>query len=114
MSAVKPVSATVGKWLRENGWSLGGLTGQDWPALKAAAHIVELWCAADSSGRKYAAIAFRHVVESMQPTMRHLAYHAIAHVSDWSFRDQLWYQADLERLENPGLCAYEPGGSARG
>jgi len=107
MSATKPYAATVAKWLRDNGMRLGGLTGQDWPALKSAVHIVELWCAADSSGRRYAAMAFRHVVESMQPELRHLAYHAIAHVGDWSHRDQLWQEADLESLENPGRCTYE-------
>lgn len=107
MSTTKPVSATIAKWLRENGWGLGGLTGQDWPALKAAVEIVNLWCASDDEGRECAAKAFGTVVEAMQPNLRHLAYHAIAHVGDWSHRAQLWHAAGLEPLQNPGRCKYE-------
>jgi hypothetical protein len=106
-TATKPVSATVAKWLRDNGHSLGGLTGQDWPALKAAVHIVELWCAADSQGRIHAAIAFNACVRAMQPELRRLAYHSIAHVGDWSHREQLWNAAQLPPIDNPGRCTYE-------
>lgn len=97
----KPVSATIARWLRENGHRLGGLTGQDWPALKSAVHIVELWCASDDSGRRHAAKAFGCVVLAMQPQLRYLAYHAIAHVGDWSHRQELWFDAGLEPLDPP-------------
>lgn len=108
MSATKPPAATIGKWLRDNGHPLGGLTGQDWPALKAAVQIVELWCSADSEGRLQAAIAFNACVRAMQPNLRHLAYHAIAHVGDWSHRDELWRIAQLPEIHDIPLCTYEP------
>lgn len=104
----KPVCVTVWAWLKANGFTnTAGMTGQDVPALEAAVQCVALWCASDSSGRKYAAQAFRCCVESMQPTFRRLAYHSIAHVGDWSHRDKLWQAADLETLENPGRAIYE-------
>lgn len=103
----QPPAATVGKWLRANGWNLGGLTGQDWPALRAAVSIVELWSSADDEGRTQAAIAFNACVRAMQPELRRLAYHAIAHVGDWSHRQQFWNAAQLPTLENPGRCTYE-------
>lgn len=113
-TAAKPVCKTVGPWLKDNlGPCLGGLTGQDWPALKSAVHIVELWCASDSRGRRNAEIAFGAVVSAMQPNLRRLAYHAIAHVADWSHRDKLWQAANLEPLDYSGLCKYERGGSER-
>ncbi len=113
MSATKPPSQTIARWLRDQGFGLGGLTGQDWPALKSAVHIVELWCSADSDGRRHAAAAFRAVVLAMQPALRVLAYHSIAHVGDWSHRGELWRAAQLEPIADPGLCAYEPGGAKR-
>ena len=113
MTATKPPAATISKWLRENGMSLGGLTGQDWPALRSAVQIVELWCLSDSQGRTQAAIAFCAVVHAMQPNLRYLAYHSIAHVGDWSFREELWIAAQLPPLDDIPLCNYEPGGAAR-
>jgi hypothetical protein len=112
MAARKPYAATIGPWLTENlgkGWA-GPLCGQDWPALKAAAHIAELWCAADYHGREYAAIAFGGVVSAMQPGCRYLAFHAVAHVGDWGMRWQLWQQAKLNDADvfgRPG-CKYGP------
>lgn len=114
MSSIKPPAATIGKWLRDNGHHLGGLTGQDWPALKSAVQIVELWCSSDSQGRVQAAIAFNAVVRCMQPNLRHLAYHSIAHVGDWSHRSELWAQAQLPPLDRIPLCLHEPGGLMRG
>lgn len=110
MTTNKPPSQTIARWLRENGFSLGGLTGQDWPALKSAVHIVELWCASDSDGRRCAAVAFGAVVRAMQPQLRFLAFHAIAHVGDWGHRAELWAQAGLEPLERVPSCKYEPQG----
>lgn len=114
MKKQKQISETVFDWLAENGFTrLGGMTGQDYPALKAAAHVIELWSCADSNGRRYAAAAFGAIVRTIQPQYRCLAYHAIAHVCDWSDRDQLWVAAGLEPLSNPGVCSWEPGGSER-
>lgn len=107
MSSTKPPSATIAKWLRDNGHRLGGLTGQDWPALKAAVQIVELWCYSDTNGRRCAAVAFGAVVQAMQPELRYLAYHSIAHVGDWSHRAELWAMANLQPLGRVPACKHE-------
>lgn len=105
----KPPCATISMWLRENlGPCMGGLTGQDWPALKSAVQIVELWCSADHESKQQAAVAFGAVVRCMQPNLRYLAYHAIAHVGDWSHRDKIWRDAGLTPLENIRRCKHEP------
>jgi hypothetical protein len=104
----KPYAATIAMWLRDNlGPCLGGLTGQDWPALKAAVQIVELWCSADHTGKVHAANAFQCVVNAMQPNLRYLAFHAIAHVGSWSHREQLWQQAGLPVLQRIPRCKFE-------
>jgi hypothetical protein len=104
----KPVSATLFPWLTANlGKCLGGLTGQDFPALKTAVQAVELWCSADSSGRQFAAVAFGSAVRAMQPNLRYLAFHSIAHVGDWSHRLQLWTAAGLELPSYIPRCKYE-------
>lgn len=108
MAKTKPVCETLFPWLKANGFNnLAGLTGQDYPALKAAVQIVELFLSCDSHNRKYVAKAFGLIVGTIQPIYRNLAYHSIAHVGDWSHRDELWDLADLERLENPGRCTFE-------
>lgn len=107
MSTTKPLCKSVAPWLKQNGFALGGLTGQDVPALKSAVHIVELWCYADDDGRQHAAVAFGAVVQAMQPNLRVLAFHSIAHVGDWGRRSVLWAQAGLGPLENVGRCKFE-------
>jgi hypothetical protein len=94
--------------LRENlGPCLGGLTGQDWPALKCAVHIANLWLSTDHDGKRNAAQAFRSVVFCMQPNLRWLAYHSIAHVGSWSHRNDLWREAGLPVLEHVPRCKFE-------
>lgn len=91
----KPVCQALSAWLNANfgkGWS-AALTGTDARALPAAVHIVELMSIAGTSASL--AKAFGFVVETMQPSTRYLAYHAIAHVLDWSDRDRIWDAADL-------------------
>lgn len=107
-SRYQPPAATLSRWLRDNlGPCLGGLTGQDWPALRAAVQIVELWVSSDHEGRRGAAQAFRCVVLCMQPNLRWLAYHAIAHVGSWSHRDDLWNAAGLPVLQHVPRCKFE-------
>lgn len=112
MSSAKPQPhcVTIFPWLRSNlgKRSLGGLTGQDFKALRAAVEIVHLWSYCDAPDE--VAEAFGIVVKQMQPTMRRFAFHAIAHVTDWPQRAQLWEAAGLEAIEMPGLCSYERGG----
>lgn len=79
------------------------LTGTDWKALRAAVHIAELY-AYDSDPSVIA--AFGLIVSRMQPSTYHLAYHAIAQVTDWGFRARIWVAAGLPEF-NPGRCKYE-------
>ncbi len=59
-------------------------------------------------------MAFAAVVLQMQPPCRQFAYHAIAHVMDWSNRSEIWHAAELEgEGEFSWLCAGEPGGKER-
>lgn len=101
----RPTAQTVVKWLRDNGQPLGGLTGCDAQALRAAVQIVELY--AYTRGDDLAQ-AFGTVVRQMQPEMRFLAYHSIAHVLDWRDRARVWAQAGLEPLGSIPECTYGP------
>jgi hypothetical protein len=51
--------------------------------------------------------AFAQCVRCMQPQSRYLAFHAIAHVMDWSDRSRLWQLANLEPVRGP-RCKFEP------
>lgn len=98
MSTSKPYSATISAWLTANlgkHWG-GALTGQDWPALKAVVEIVNAYASSDGEGRKNCVAAFGAMVLTMQPSCRYLAFHAVAHVLDWSDRWRLFRAAGLE------------------
>lgn len=104
----KSYSDTLFPWLKANGFThLGGLTGQDFPALKAAVMIAHAYTSSDGDARQHCADAFGAMVRCIQPNYRNLAYHAIAHAYDWGARDMLWQQAGLEPLEHPGRCTNE-------
>lgn len=112
MAAPKPYAATIGPWLTANlgkGWS-APLTGQDWPALKAVVEIVNAWTSSDYEGREQCVAAFRAMVLTMQPGCRYLAFHAVAHVADWSHRWELWNAAGLDESLVVGKrgCKYGP------
>lgn len=94
----------LAKWLTLNGLSLGSLTGTDWRALDAAAHIIELYAV---SGDEEALTAFRSVVLCMQPTTREFAFHAIAQCLDWSDREVIWHRAGLPPLAAWTRCKGE-------
>lgn len=107
----EPPCKTVLPWLKANLGKrcLAPLTGTDARALSAAVQIAELWTVADM--RVVVAQSFGLVVRSsMQESTRYLAYHAIAHVGDWSFRAELWQMAGLEPIERLPVCAFGPGG----
>lgn len=104
----KPAAQTITKWLRQNGQALGGLTGCDARALRAAVQIVELFA---YDGTRDIALAFGACVRRMQPETRHLAFHAIAHVMDWDDRAKMWAAAELEPLGQIPACTYGPGGN---
>lgn len=107
----KPVSQTILPWLKANlgkRWQ-AALTSTDLSALMAAAHCAELWV---RTGTREVAAAFGQVASVMQPGLRYLAYHTVAHIGEWRDRAFLWEAAGLTALENPGVCAYEPGGGS--
>ena len=66
------------------------MCGQDWPALKAAVEIMNTYSVCDFNGQEQCIIAFKAMVLSMQPGLRYLAFHSIAHVMDWSTRWKVW------------------------
>lgn len=105
----KPVCVTLLPWLKANLGShcLGCLTGQSGRALAAAAQILSLYSSCDDTAAPHALAAFRAVVETMDPPERTLAYHAIAHVMDWSDRPRIWAAAGLPEITNPSRCHYE-------
>lgn len=104
----KPVAATILKWLRDNGHSLGILTSQDSRGLLASVQIVPLWGPYEANSKDIAA-AWGACVREMQPGAQQLAFHAVAHVANWDTRFQLWRAAGFHGLPQPCCrCKYEP------
>ena len=104
---MKTYSTTLFPWLRANlqPGCLGALTSTDAAALRAAVEIVDLYSSCRSAD---VAKAYGLIVSRMQPQTQYLAFHAVAHVMDWSTRGELWIAAGL----NPNLkyprCKWEP------
>ncbi len=104
----QPHAATILKWLRDNGQSLGALTGQDTRALQLCVSAMALYSSCDQEMESHALSAFRGGVVAMQPSTRHLAYHAVAHVLDWPAREMIWRRAECPELgRHPGHCTHE-------
>ena len=97
-------------WLKGNGILVGGLTSHDVAALCAATAIAELWIRGDTGHRRLSATAFFSVVSQMQPEVQYMAFHAIAMVSDWCYRMELWSQSGLSRiaLDHVPECQFAP------
>lgn len=95
--------ANLGRGPRDRG-VFSALTGTDWRALAAAAHILELYSICNAPA---VIEAFRHVVMQMQPKTRYFAFHAIAFLAEWETRARLWKQAGLsfEDLEHSPRCS---------
>jgi hypothetical protein len=103
----KPPSTTISAWLKSNlGKSaLAGQTGTDQKALLAAVQIIDLY----SYDRDPSLLgAFGAVVRRMQPKQYFLAFHATAHVMDWSDRVSVWTQAGLPTDIKVPRCIFEP------
>ncbi len=103
--APKPPCQTLPKWLKENlgPRCLAPLTSTDSRALLAAVQIVELYAV---ERRPEVLEAFARIVGCMQKSCWSLAYHAIAHVMDWSDRSRLWRAAGLPEID-VGRCQFE-------
>lgn len=114
MAKPKPLSEQVLEFLRGNlgKHCLAPLTGTDYRALMAAAHLMEAY---SGDGHPCYLEAFRLTVQRMQPKCWYFAYHTIAKALDWGDRMDLWMKAGLptEPLENTPRCEFEPGGAAR-
>ncbi len=108
----KPLCQSLRTWLKANlgNRCLAPLTSADSMALDAAVHVAALWA---YTRRPELADAFAGVVELMQSTTRHLAYHAVAHYANWEDRATLWGLSGLPYPQGAYLCAFEPGGSQR-
>lgn len=93
-------------WLKANlgPRCLAPLTGTDTRSLRAAVQIIEAY----AFDRDPSLIeAFGLVVRRMQPSTQEFAYHAIAHVMEWSDRTPIWVQAGLPVGLSPRKCAFE-------
>jgi len=90
------------RWLRERGWDLGPLTGQDRPALEAVAHCWRLWGFSDTDGRRAAIGAIASLVLGMQEVCWPMARELASQALDWSHRAQLWPQVAEEVRRQPG------------
>ncbi len=101
-----PPSQTIYPWLKANLGKacLAPLTSVDTAALEAATQIAAVACHTDAPE---VSRAFGLLVRLMQPATRPLAFHAIAHVRDWSDRWVMWEDAGLGDLHCP-LALYEP------
>jgi hypothetical protein len=108
MAQSKPAAATIYTWLRANlgPRCLAPLTSSDAYALKAAVQIIELYA---YNRDPDIARAFGLIVRNgMQRRCQFLAYHAIAHVMDWSNRSEIWQDAGLEPFTDLPSCKFEP------
>lgn len=103
----KTHAQTIFPWLKANlgPRALAPLTHTDADALKAAVEIVNLWsgCREDEVAK-----AFGLVVGQMQPHSQQFAFHAIAHVMDWSTRAELWQLAGLDMAIKVSVCKFGP------
>jgi hypothetical protein len=101
-----PPCKSVRPWLEANlgKGCLAPFTGTDAKALAAAVHIIELYAYHPALSL---IDAFGKVVRCMQPHCQEMAYHAIAHVMDWSNRSEIWVKAGLPEF-SPRKCVHEP------
>lgn len=78
------------RWLKDRGWSLAPLTGQDYSALTALAHCWQLWTRGDEAGRECALDAAAALLDGCQEVCWPMARELVAQAGDWSHRDVVW------------------------
>jgi hypothetical protein len=88
-------------WLKAHFGSraLASLKRKDRHALMAAVHILALDEEAIAPTPWALQAAFNTCVSCMRPSTRELAYHAIAHVTDWHLREPIWNLAGLPKIK---------------
>lgn len=101
----KPPTVTLFPWLRSNlgKHCLAPLTGTDARALLAAVQVIDLYSV---HREKDVLGAFGILVLCMQPSTRELAFHAIAHVVEWSDRAPIWRDAGLTLPTDLRRCSF--------
>lgn len=101
MSARQPTHCQDAvRWLKDRGWSLAPLTGQDYPALVAIAHCWQLWTRSDETGRRAAVDAVAALLEGCQEVVWPMARELVAQAGDWSHRDEVWSKVVWRFEEN--------------
>lgn len=78
------------RWLKDRGWDLAPLTGQDTPVLLAVAHCWQLWTTADQSGQDAALDAVAALLDGCQEVAWPMARELVAQAADWGHRDVVW------------------------
>ena len=99
------------RWLKDRGWNLAPLTGQDRAALESIAHCWRLWCVSDDAGRRAAIDAVASLLDGCQEVVWPMARELIAQAGDWSHRDVVWpkvVQQFEERRARIGICVETP------
>lgn len=92
MKASKPCCSNAFAFLKSRlgKGCLAPCTGQDYVALAAWFHLVELWGTADSNGEAAALSALAPLLDGMQRSVWPLAKASIPGVLDWGHEERLW------------------------
>lgn len=116
MSRAKPTCAGAFKFLtlRQGRGALAPCTGQDYRALAAWFHLVEIYGTADDRGQHAALLALASILDAMQLSVWHLAKAGIPGVLDWPDEDRVWravheYRARLGSSSVSADSAHPPG-----
>lgn len=99
----KPQCATAFAFLRERlgKGALAPCTGQDYRALAAWFHLVEVWRTADERGELAALRALAHTLDAMQRSVWAFAKAGIPACGDWGDEDRLWQLVHAQRERGP-------------
>lgn len=96
MSRTVPPCTNALHWLKERGWDLAPLTGQDVAALSAIAHCWQMWTHSDADGQRAAIRAVAALLLGCQEVCWPMARELIAHAGDWGHRGQVWPKVVLQ------------------
>ena len=103
MSRPAPHCQDALRWLKQRGWDLAPLTGQDAAALRAVAHCWEMWTRADEAGRRATLDAVAALLDGCQEVCWPMARELVAQAGDWSHRDTVWQQV-VRRFDKPEVA----------
>lgn len=88
------------RWLKQRGWDLGPLTGQDHRVLRSIAHCWDVWTVSDESGQRAALDAVAALLDGCQEVCWPMARELVAQVGDWSHRAVVWPKVVWRYQEN--------------